>query len=74
MRWFYLLLLVLMAAAVAVFATHNPDPLTVRYPGGAVDATLPQLVAVTYLLGMVSGWTVLGLVRRTLWKATADSA
>lgn len=72
MRWFYLLLLVLMAAAVAVFAAHNPDPLAVRYPGGAVDATLPQLVGATYLLGMVSGWTVVGFVRRTLARATAD--
>ncbi len=54
---------------MAVFAALNPSPLAVKYPGGAADLTLPQLVGAAYLLGMVSGWTVVGLFRRSLWKA-----
>ena len=62
-------MLVLLATQVAVFAALNPDPLAVNYPGGAVSLTAPQLVGAAYLLGMASGWTVVGLARRSLWKA-----
>lgn len=72
MRWFYLLLLALFAAALAAFALENPDPLTVRYLGRAVDLTLPQLAGAAYGLGMASGWTVVGILRRSVRRATED--
>lgn len=59
------LLLLVPAAAMAVFAAQNPDPLTVRYPGGDYDTTLPVLAVAAYLLG-----AVFGILRRSLAEAT----
>jgi len=70
MRLVYLLLLLLAVAAVAVFAVQDNEPVTLEYFDRSVTCALPLLIAVVYLLGMVSGWTVIGLVRRSLRRVT----
>ena len=70
MRFVYLLILLLALAAVVVFATQNNETVTLQYLDRNITCALPLLVAVVYLLGMVSGWAVIGLLRRSLRGAT----
>jgi len=71
MRIVYLLILLLALAAVAVFAMQNNEDVSLRYLDRNVTCALPLLVASVYLLGMVSGWTVIGLLRHSLRRVTA---
>lgn len=70
MRLVYLLFLLLALAAVIVFAVQNNEAVTLLYLDRSITCALPLLVGVVYLLGMVSGWTVLGLLRLSLRGAT----
>jgi len=70
MRLVYFLFLLSVGAAVVVFAVQNNQTVTLHYLDRSVSTTLPLLIAVVYLLGMVSGWTVVGLLRRSLRRVT----
>ena len=65
-----MLFLVLALAAVGVFAVQNHETVTLQYLDRSATCSLPLLVGIVYLLGMVSGWTVIGLLRRSLQKVT----
>jgi uncharacterized integral membrane protein len=52
--------------AVAVFAVQNNEAVTLRYLDRSVSTSLPLLIAAVYVLGMVSGWTVVGFLKRSL--------
>lgn len=71
MRFLYLLILIILAGAVGIFAWQNSDRVVIHfdYPGWKQDPTLPLalLVAIVYLLGMLTGWTVVGILRRS-WR------
>jgi uncharacterized integral membrane protein len=70
MRLVYLVILLLALAALAVFAVQNNETVTLEYLNWRVTCALPLLIAVVYLLGMVSGWTVIGLLRHSLRRVT----
>ena len=70
MRIVYLLILVLVLAAVVVFAVQNGERVTLKYLDRDVSISLSVLIAVVYLLGMVSGWTVVGFLKRSLQRVT----
>jgi putative membrane protein len=70
MRFFYFLLLVIFLGAVAVFAVQNKDPITVKYLDREASYPLAAIVGAAYVLGMLSGWTVVGMVRRSFRRVT----
>jgi uncharacterized membrane protein YciS (DUF1049 family) len=70
MRMIYGLILLILVIAVAVFALQNNEPVTLRYIDRSASYPLSMLVGVVYLLGMVSGWTVIGIFRRSLARVT----
>jgi putative membrane protein len=70
MRFVYLLLLVIVVAAVALFAVQNNESITLQYLNRSLSTTLPVLIATVYVLGMVSGWTVIGILTRSLREVT----
>jgi lipopolysaccharide assembly protein A len=72
MRFIQGVLLIVFLGAVAIFAFQNNQLITVSflqwrtpYP---VSVALLSLAA--YLLGMLSGWTVVAFVRRSIRKVT----
>jgi lipopolysaccharide assembly protein A len=69
---FVILLVVL--AVVVVFGVQNNEAVTLRYLDQSVSTTLPLLIAAVYLLGMVSGWTVVGFLKRSLRRVTERRA
>jgi lipopolysaccharide assembly protein A len=70
MRAFYALILLIFIAAVAVFAVQNNEEVTLRYLDRSAPLRLSLLVGAAYILGMLSGWTVVGIFRRSLQRVT----
>jgi uncharacterized integral membrane protein len=70
MRWFYLFILLVILAAVAVFAVQNDGDVKLRFWDRELTTPLAILVGAVYLLGMLSGWTVVGFLKRTVQRVT----
>lgn len=66
MRWIHLFVVVLFAAAVLVFVAQNFAIVTMSFLGFSARAPLALLVALVYVLGMVTGGSLLALLRRSL--------
>jgi uncharacterized membrane protein YciS (DUF1049 family) len=74
MRFVYLFILLIVLAAVVIFAVQNNEAVTLHYLDRSVTSSLALLIAAVYLLGMVSGWTVVGILRRSLRRVTERRA
>jgi lipopolysaccharide assembly protein A len=70
LRFFYLLILVLLVGAVGVFAYQNAEGVNVQFLNWAVFTPVAAVADAAYLIGMVSGWTVVGIFRRSLYRVT----
>ncbi|HUY36229.1 MAG TPA: hypothetical protein VMV69_26060 [Pirellulales bacterium] len=71
MRLFYMLILLVLVGAVAIFALQNSEVATLRYLDRSASVPISYLIGGAYALGMLSGWTVVGILRRSLQRATA---
>jgi putative membrane protein len=65
MRWFYLALVVLFAAATIIFALQNFEIVTMSFLGWNLRVPLALLVVVVYLLGAATGGSLFALLRRS---------
>ncbi len=65
MRLICFLILLIVVAALVVFAVQNNEDVTLKYLDRSVSCTMSLLIAVVYLLGMVSGWTIVGFLKRS---------
>ena len=66
MRWFHVALITLLAAATVVFAFQNLQTVTVGFLSFRISAPLAILVAVVYVLGMLTGGSLWSLFRWAL--------
>ncbi len=66
MRIFYGFILLVVLVAVTLFILQNRGEVTLTYLDRTLTTHVPVLVGVTYVLGMITGWTVLGLLRRSI--------
>jgi putative membrane protein len=65
MRWIYLGVIILFAAATIIFALQNFEIITMSVFGFDARVPLAVLVAVTYLLGAATGGSLFALLRRS---------
>jgi putative membrane protein len=65
MRWIYLAVILLFAAATIVFALQNFEIVTMSFLGFNARVPLALLVAVAYLLGAATGGSLFALLRRS---------
>jgi hypothetical protein len=72
MRLVCLLFLIAFAGAVALFAYQNQRLMTLTFLNQTVEANEALVTGIVYGLGMLSGWTVIGLVRRSLHRMTEE--
>lgn len=72
MRAFYAIVLLLFLAAIGIFAFQNMDTVTIKYLDRSSEVPLSALVGAVYALGMVSGWTVVGMVKKSLQRVTEE--
>jgi uncharacterized membrane protein YciS (DUF1049 family) len=70
MRVLCLLFLAAFAGVVALFAYQNQQPIMLTFLNYTVEASVATVAGVIYALGMLSGWTVVGMLRRSLHNLT----
>jgi len=74
MRVFYTLILLVFLGATAVFALQNREMVTLQYLDRNVSCQLSLLIGIVYLLGMLTGWTIVGLLRRSIHRVSEQRA
>jgi len=65
MRWVYLAVIVLFAAAMLVFAWQNFETVTISFFRVRISLPLALLSIIVYLLGAVTGGSLFALLRRS---------
>jgi len=65
MRWIYLIIIILFAAAIIVFALQNLNTVTVSFLGFQVSARIAILIFIVYALGAATGGSLFALLRRS---------
>ena len=65
MRWVHLTIIIVFAAATLIFALQNLKTVTVSFLGLSVGAPPAIVIFVVYLLGAVTGGSLLALLRRS---------
>ena len=65
MRWIYLAVIILIAAATIIFALQNFEIVTMSFLGFNARVPLAVSVAVVYLLGAATGGSLFALLRRS---------
>jgi lipopolysaccharide assembly protein A len=70
MRTLYFLFLLAFIAALGIFAWQNQESVTVTFLQWQISIMLAAVAGVSYLLGMLSGWSVVGMVRRSIHRVT----
>lgn len=66
MRWVYLTVVVLFAAATIIFVVQNVEVVTMSFLGLSVRAPLAVLAAVAYVLGTLTGGSLYALLRKSV--------
>jgi uncharacterized membrane protein YciS (DUF1049 family) len=71
-RLLYFLFLVLFAGAVGAFAYFNGQGVELRFLEWRGTYSLAGVIGAAFGLGMVSGWSIVGMLRRSLRRVTED--
>jgi len=72
MRFLCFLFLLAFAGAAALLAYENQREITLTFFTWSIITTVPVVIGLTYLAGMLSGWTIVGMVRRSLNRVIRD--
>jgi uncharacterized integral membrane protein len=70
MRWVYLILLLVIVTVIVVFIAQNREDQTVTFFNQRITAPLSFIFVAVYFLGMWTGGTVVGFVKRAYHHAT----
>ena len=70
MRLIYLVVLVIILAAVVIFAFQNDENVSLKFFEWSMSVRMPLLIAAVYVLGMLSGWSVFGFLKRSIQRVT----
>ena len=65
-----LIVLILILGALAVFALQNSHAATLQFLNWDQTVPIALLVGIVYLLGMLSGWSLIGFLRRSIHRVT----
>jgi hypothetical protein len=71
MRTLSFLFLIGFVAVVGIFAYLNNRPITIDLFGQVRETSLPVLAGAVYLLGMFTGWAVIGMLKRS-WSRVVE--
>ena len=74
MRWVYLTLVILFAAATIIFVVQNVQVVTMSFLGLSVRAPLAVLAAVAYVLGTLTGGSLYALLRKSVRESRLGGA
>jgi uncharacterized integral membrane protein len=72
MRLFSFLFLIVFVAAIVIFAIQNNNRIGVNLFGWNFELAFPLLAGAIYLLGMFTGWAVIGMLKRS-WQRVSEA-
>jgi putative membrane protein len=70
MRTIQAIIFLIFLAAVFFFSAQNTQPVTVNFLKWSIICPIALLIVAVYLLGMLSGWTVVSFFTRSLRRVT----
>lgn len=70
MRFLCFLFLVAVGAVAFIFVRENDVAITLTFLSRSITASVAAVLGVAYGLGMLTGWSVVGLLRRSFVAAT----
>jgi hypothetical protein len=73
MRLLCFLFLVVFVGAFSLLAYQNQQEVSLMVLNLSISTSVAILVGVAYLAGMLSGWTVVGMLRRSLKRVIHES-
>jgi uncharacterized integral membrane protein len=73
-RYLLGLLLLIFLGALGLFAVQNMQPITVAFWNWSLTAPVALVAVASYLLGMLSGWSVVAFVRSSLRQVRSRAA
>jgi uncharacterized integral membrane protein len=74
MKYIQAIILLAFLGTIGIFAVQNTSVITVRFLNWAVSAPLALVTVAVYILGMLTGWTVVAFVSRSLRRVTEHRA
>jgi len=70
MRFIQAIILLILLGAVGLFAVQNTEAITVKFWTWQTTGPVALLAIAAYLLGMLSGWTVVSFFTRSLRRVS----
>jgi uncharacterized integral membrane protein len=70
MRFIQAVLFLVFLGAVGLFAIQNTHSVTVDFWTWELTSPVALVIVAVYFLGMLSGWTLVAFVRRSLRRVT----
>lgn len=65
MRYIYGTLLIVFLSLIIIFSVQNLGPARILFLTWTIEMPQAVLIVASYLLGMLSGWSVLSFVRQS---------
>lgn len=72
MRFLCFLFLLVFLAGVGLITYQNDQRVELMVWDRVYVTSIPVLVGLTYLAGMLSGWTVVGMLRRSITRVVRE--
>ncbi len=72
MKYVLGVLLIVFLAAIAVFSLQNTQSVKVQFLNWGVTAPFALLAVAIYVIGMLSGGSVVGFLRRSIREVSAE--
>ena len=69
MRWFYTLVVIVILAVIVIFALQNLGPVSVQFLSVSLELPIAVFTIAIYLIGMVTGSSLIGMVRTSYRKS-----
>ena len=66
MRYVQAIILLVFLGAVGIFAVQNTNLISVRFLNWGITAPLALVSVAVYFLGMLTGWTVVAFLTRSI--------
>lgn len=70
MRFLCFLFLLAFAGAAVAFAMQNQHDVTLTFFNWGLTQSIAVVIGAAYVLGMLSGWSVVGMLRRSFSRAS----
>ena len=74
MRFLQAVIFLALLLAIGVFAVQNTGLITINFLTWNLAQPVALVTIAIYLMGMLSGWSILGFMRRSLRKVTQRPA